>query len=127
MLLLFSCGENEGKINKENTTTHSSIEEEGGKVYVRNISEDKKYEFTLSIYIENCSSKISGRVESIRYIEEQEKIVLNPGEKQRAGSLCEYSWEFNEGSGFLSGSVDYRCINDSSKITYAIVGELEIE
>jgi hypothetical protein len=67
--LMFSCGENEeknnteeGESNKEklhNTeTANSRIEvDELGKVYLRNISKNEKFEFTLSILYGDCKVK----------------------------------------------------------------------
>ena len=92
---------------------------ENSSVYVRNISKDKKYEFTLSVYIENCSRRVYSQTDSIKYFEEQETIILNPGEKRRIGSISAYSW-WNGGTGIHSYEKDYRCINDISKITQAV-------
>ena len=130
--LMFSCGE-EGESNKEklhNTETENSrIEvDELGKVYLRNISKNEKFEFTVSISLSNCINYVEKRKEYGSELEYQKFYILRPGEQRYLGSLCKfddgYIGHYNEWNSVYR---DCKPCNDTSKITYSVMGELKIE
>jgi hypothetical protein len=137
MPLMFSCGENEeknnteeGESNKEklhNTeTANSRIEEDNGSFFLRNTSKNEKFQFTISIFLNNCDSIKSNSI--ISALEINKIITLNPGEKKEIGTSCVYYDLFDELFLGIRG-YSYGCepCNDTSKITYSVMGELKIE
>ena len=137
--LMFSCGENEeknnteeGESNKEKShnteTANSRIEvDELGEVYLRNISKNEKFEFTVSISFSNCINHVEERKEYGIKLEYQKFYILRPGERKYLGTLC----KFDKGDYLFDRwkSIYAQCepCNDTSKITYSVMGELKIE
>ena len=133
--LMFSCGEEEGESNKEklhNTETENSrIEvDELGEVYLRNISKNEKFEFTVSISVSNCINHVEKRKEYGSELEYQKFYILRPGEQRYLGSLCKFddgNFGLSNANAWYSRYRDCKPCNDTSKITYSVMGELKIE
>jgi hypothetical protein len=132
--LMFSCGEKneeknieEGESNKEKShnteTANSRIEvDELGEVYLRNISKNEKYEFTVSIYLSNCINYVEKRK-----LESQKFYILRPGERKYLGSLCEFDNGYYRFDKWESNYAQCEPCNDTSKITYSVMGELRVD
>tara|TARA_Y100000385_G_C12840655_1_gene528655 strand:+ start:97 stop:528 length:432 start_codon:yes stop_codon:yes gene_type:complete len=131
--LMFSCGEEEGESNKEKShnteTANSRIEvDESGEIYLRNISKNEKFEFTVSISFSNCINYVEERKEYGIKSEYQKFYILRPGEREYLGSLCRFNdVYFGISNRWENRYKDCKPCNDTSKITYSVMGELKTE
>lgn len=127
LFLIFSCEEKKGESSQEKSynteTSNSRIEEDNeGRFFLRNTSKNEKFQFTISVFLNNCNNRES--LLKKHPLEIQELITLNPGQQKEIGTSCNYTEWFDEPVlGFLSNQYNCKPCNDTSKITYSVMGE----
>ena len=126
LFLIFSCEEKKGESSQEKSyntdTSNSRIEEDNeGRFFLRNTSKNEKFQFTISVFLNNCNNRES--LLKRHPLEIQELITLNPGEQKEIGTSCNYTKWYGE----PILSIQYNCkpCNDTSKIVYSVMGELK--